>query len=51
MGLLRDIVCCTSLLIVLDVTGQLLSWFSFIWGLLGEVYFFYFLFSTEISGI
>lgn len=36
VGLSRDVVCYMSLLIILEVTGQLLSWFGWIWGVLVE---------------
>lgn len=46
----RGVVCYMSPLIVLEVTGQLLSWFGLICRILVEVCFFL-LFSTEISEI
>lgn len=51
MGLLRDVMCCMSPLIVLEVTGQLLSWFGLICRVLVEGFFLLLLFSTEISEI
>lgn len=48
MGLLRDVMCCMSPLIVLEVTGQLLSWFGLICRVLVEVFFYYYYFQQKL---